>query len=192
MQRTEGKPYGPAYQRRCEAILIENGVSTSAMAAFYFLCLRIDWDTGVMPHQLSHNALGRHIGAKYNAVYRAIRQLRLAGVLDYAQRGDNYDGGDANIYRFAVPTPTPKEGGGAHQKRADPHTKTGRLNPSPSLSEGKKDAPSRRGGDKAPDENSGEMRQFSADVTRHGYIRAKELAAERAAQEDGANAPAMK
>lgn len=140
------KPYGPKYQELCEAVLIENECSTIAMACFYFLCRKIDWDTGITKNQMAHNTIGKHLNASYNTVARGMAQLRRVGVIDYHRRGSNWNG-DANEYCFAIPTaistPTQKQGRAIPKNRAAPYPKIGQLNPPPSLSEGKRSAPSR-------------------------------------------------
>jgi hypothetical protein len=156
MQARNPKPYGPTYQEIAASVALERGCGISAMACLYFIAGKIDWETGVMPYQLAHKTLGARIGgASYNTVARAMKQLREAGVIDYQSRGNNYDGGDANIYRFKLPptqnlggvpdTPTQKLGSPPPKNGADPYPKNGQVNPLPSLSEGEKDAASRGG-----------------------------------------------
>lgn len=104
MQARNPKPYGPTYQEIAASVALERGCGISAMACLYFIAGKIDWETGVMPYQLAHKTLGARIGgASYNTVARAMKQLREAGVIDYQSRGNNYDGGDANVYRFKLP-----------------------------------------------------------------------------------------
>lgn len=109
----ESKPYGPSYQKLCEATLVRQGVGMAAMACFHYLCRKIDWETGVMPNQLAHSSFAPLVGCKSaDTVYRAIRRLRQAGVIDYQTKGNNFDGGEGNTYRFSLPTPMLNTRGG--------------------------------------------------------------------------------
>ena len=157
------KPYGPAYQDHVAKVALEHGCNTAAMACLYWLCRKIDWATGVMPNQLSHKALGKEIGGSQYTVYRAMRQLREAGVIDYQIKGNDYDGGEANTYRFKIPaiahsdtpnTPPANVHRPPYHKRRDPPSKNAGLNPYPSLSRGEK-APASRGA--APDVADGNV-----------------------------------
>ena len=150
----QSKPYGPTYQEIAEAIALEHGCGTSAMACFHFICRKIDWETGVMPNQLSLKVIAKRIGdVSYRTAYTAMRQLREAGVITYATRGNNYDGGEANVYCFAIPplqnlqgvpdTPLQNlQGPPCKNDRVPPAKSTG-LNPLPSLSRGENAAASR-------------------------------------------------
>ncbi|HEV8035813.1 hypothetical protein [Yoonia sp.] len=158
MERRPSKPYGPKYQDMIEAVALDHGCGIPAMACLHYICRKIDWQTGVMPHQLAHSTLARVIGASdRKTVIKATKQLRDAGVIGYASRGHNYDGGDANIYRFTVPAmvqndPARQTGRPPPTRRADPPPQDGHLNPHPSLSRGEK-APASRGA--APADASG-------------------------------------
>lgn len=150
----QSKPYGPTYQEIAEAIALEHGCGTSAMACFHFICRKIDWETGVMPNQLSLKVIAKRIGdVSYRTAYTAMRQLREAGVITYATRGNNYDGGEANVYCFAIPplqnlqgvpdTPLQNLQGPPCKNDRDPPAKSTGLNPLPSLSRGENAAASR-------------------------------------------------
>lgn len=187
-------PYGPSYHKVCERILVTRRASTYAMAAFYFIASRADWRTGIMPNQLSHKVLGETINASHNTIYKAIRQLREAGILGYHERGNNYDGGDANIYCFTLPPPTQEMGAPPHRRRAAPPPTKGRLNPYPSLSRGERASPNGstvgHGGAMplGDEEQTQELMQFSKDVDAHGYGRARELQNDRADQREALRA----
>lgn len=163
MQVRPAKPYGPKYQDMVEQLARDAKCGIPAMACFHFLCRKIDWSTGALPHQMALRTIADHIGASYRTAYRAMRELREAGIIDYASRGHNFDGGDANIYRFAVPAmmntpspsqndPLPERQGGAYQKGRGAPAREAGLNPHSSLSRGEK-APASRGA--APADASG-------------------------------------
>jgi len=161
------------------------------MGILYCLFMKIDFNTGTTP-ELSHKDLGADMGGlSFNTVRAAIRRLKKAGIIRYAEhRGKGVvwaDGsGHANRYQMAIPPVDPVQNldRGVSKKRPAPPPKNVHHYNNPSLSDGAEAAASRGEGDKAPliadADRGGELVSFGELVKRHGFGRALEI--ERAAQ----------
>jgi hypothetical protein len=155
-------PYGPAYCDLVRRVAIEHGCGIGPVGVLLFIWGKTDWKTGIMSHQLSHKALAKEVGVKsYNTVQKYITQLKAAGVIADHRRGNNYDGGEANTYKFKIAPPTQNLGTPPNtppqnlgtpppKKDGDPTPKNGVVNPDTFLSEGDADSPSRAGEGNGP------------------------------------------
>ena len=106
------KPYGPAYQDTLVRVLIDRDVGPSTFACFYFVCRKMDWQTGISFNQIAHKTVAKHCGISQRTAEGHMQMLQKYGILKRHIKGNNYDGGEGNWYAFAFPvldqTPTPR------------------------------------------------------------------------------------
>lgn len=156
-----------------------------------------DWATGQTTRPISHKDIGESMGGiNYKTVQTAIRQLREAGILGYADhrgRGVKWqDGsGHANKYKLLLSAkdPTQKTGRPLVKKREAPSPKNGQHYPSSIYSNGKSDAAGRGELDKVPSgDREMELLRFNELMREHGNYGEASAALKAWKAENGQNA----